>query len=47
MSVAQYWQLDYLFTILMLKLAEVDAGDLSSMARDTLYNHGEDEKRHD
>jgi hypothetical protein len=47
MSVGQYWQLDYLLQLLLLKLDKVDTGDLGDLAKDTLYNHAADERRHD
>lgn len=47
MSVGQYWQLDYIFHLLLRKLDDVDAGNLDPLAADRLYNHYADEVRHD
>lgn len=43
MSVAQAWQVEYALQILLVKLAKVDAGDVSDLANDTYYNHLADE----
>lgn len=47
MAVGQWWQVDYVFAILLAKLAKVDAGDTSDLARDTVYNHLNDEVSND
>lgn len=43
MTVAQYWQLDYAFVMLLHKLSNFDAGDYSDCAKDTLYQNMRDE----
>lgn len=46
MAVGEYWQADYILTILLLKLAKVDAGDLSDLAADTWYGNLQSEGGH-
>jgi hypothetical protein len=44
MALGQWWQMDYILAMLIHKIEEVDVGILRHLAKDTLYNHANDER---